>query len=56
MSRPSSLADFDVVTGPAAPARPIPAMPAPAANSVSPEPKRKGGGSRNGDKVTLPGA
>jgi hypothetical protein len=54
MSRPSSLGDFDVVTGPAAPARPIPAMPAPAASSVIPEPKHKGRGNQNCENVTPP--
>ena len=52
MSRPSSLGDFDVVTGPAAPSRPIaPALPAPAPDRSPPAAKPNVAGSSIDGKI-----
>jgi hypothetical protein len=47
MSRPNSLGDFDVVTGPAAPVRPI----APATQSPSPASDRPSAAHKPGARI-----
>ena len=59
MSRPNSLGDFDVVTGPAAPVRPIaPATQSPSPASAPDRPSaahnRGGRSTPSGDRVELP--